>query len=640
MALKSDDDQVVNPDEEVSLLEKFKLLHEQALLEAHELHEQRYVYYFFAVFDSLSSSYSMFKYFFDLTSTSSDPNALHDFMLTPEGIAVIVVETVFLVSFSFLAALFDKEPDKDDDQKNKYMAFVASAWPYFRDLMKGLKNAFKGWRSALILLSLLSISNVHFLIMPLGIVLGILAAANRLMLRHIKDRRDVMKKTNNRLLAEIRNSELVTKWIRKRYEELLMSQDDAECYRGFLGAVFGGVIDGLYLYVGVLSIAALSPQIILPLLVISGIYTLACVITRLYEEYQYQLKIQIVHTECIINLIMKQIESNYNELLLLQSKKNKSLDDGYEIERLEKEIYQLIEEFDVTRSLLLERTTKSYGSAILSGIQNGLYAYSALCSVMFVVGAVLMLSSVPCPPLFLMIGVPMGLFFIVLFVVHSLVENYIYTRNLQEKIEQPYHELMRLKFEIEEQNEEQNSFLVHETFLACLRDGLNLDPSPQFFFQEWFEVIRSFFSGVAKGYKFVEFAGNPLQEPDDYGQYRDTPIMWILMGVSSAAFALVLTLRAFAKELGKKSSGQFKLKKDNQDAQPPAPPQDQATNTLDTSTLAKPTTPLGLGSFSSLFSFFKDNEQGNKTSAAMVHSKSTTSLVDMAQPNNTVLGLD
>ena len=43
-----------------------------------------------------------------------------------------------------------------------------------------------------------------------------------------------------------------------------------------------------------------------------------------------------------------------------------------------------------------------------------------------------------------------------------------------------------------EADEEDAEILTSDRFKASLKEGLALNPSPQFFFQEWFEVIRSF----------------------------------------------------------------------------------------------------------------------------------------------------
>jgi hypothetical protein len=120
---------------------------EKSRLLAQKLDKDLSIYYCYAILDSLSSSYSMFKYFFDVFISSNDPNAMHDLMMTPYGLIAIVAESLFLVVFSFLAAKFDKE------KEGTLKKYIAVAWPYFRDVMKALKNAYKGWLSAVFVIS-------------------------------------------------------------------------------------------------------------------------------------------------------------------------------------------------------------------------------------------------------------------------------------------------------------------------------------------------------------------------------------------------------------------------------------------------------------------------------------------------------
>lgn len=71
----------------------------QSRLLAQKLDKNRYIYHAYAVVDSLSSSYSMFKYFMEVFIRKTDADYIHKILTSPEGIAAIAAEAIFLVVF-------------------------------------------------------------------------------------------------------------------------------------------------------------------------------------------------------------------------------------------------------------------------------------------------------------------------------------------------------------------------------------------------------------------------------------------------------------------------------------------------------------------------------------------------------------
>ncbi len=80
--------------------------------QAKRLHESRWIYGLYGALDGLSKSFSMLKYFFDAYYANSPLNSadvLHDWSLTSEGIAVMVVESVAFITFSVMGNLYDED---------------------------------------------------------------------------------------------------------------------------------------------------------------------------------------------------------------------------------------------------------------------------------------------------------------------------------------------------------------------------------------------------------------------------------------------------------------------------------------------------------------------------------------------------
>lgn len=554
MSLESDENQDIKPVDLIFILAIAGRIDAQSRILAENLDKSRVIYYAYAALDSFSSSYSMFKYFFDLCLANNDPNLMHDIMMSPAGIIGITLETLFLVTFSVLATHYDGE------KKDSFKKFIATAWPYVRDVMKGLKNAYKGWRSAVVAIALIGGTNLNYLIAPVGLILGVLAAANRFWLRSMVEARKVMMRANTELLLEIKKLRTLSLEESKTYLTQIQPQSLQTRIMAYLAVAVGGFIDGLYLYVGVLGLAVLSPPLFTAMAVICLIYTLACIITRLYEEYDFQQRLLITQTKCQIALLIKVVETSYAQLLLLRNKLNKTPLDLIAIKQLEEEVCQFIGEFEEKRQLLISQSSRSYLAAILLGMKNGLYAYSALASVLFLVGSILVLTGATFPPALMVSCVILGLFLMIGFSIHSVVKTYFHTNKNETIEERPYYHLIEMRTSILEGHD--NYYLEGESFHESIKDGLSLDPAPQFFYQEWFEVFRSLFSGFGKGQKFVDFAGNPLQELDDQGHYHDTPVMYILGVISALIFGSILALRALARGFGRTQLGQVDLVED------------------------------------------------------------------------------
>ncbi|HAU1153009.1 TPA: hypothetical protein JBI12_13865 [Legionella pneumophila] len=555
----SDENQASKPTDLVFILAIAGRIDAQSRILAQELDKSRSVYYAYAVLDSLSSSYSMFKYFFDLFASPNDNDAMHEFLNSPAGLITITVESVFLVTFSFLACQFENE------KEDSYKKFIANAWPYFRDVMKGLKNAYKGWRSAVVAFSLIGGVDAKFLILPMGVILGVFAAANRFWIRSMLEDRKTMMSANIALLMEIKKLISLSHEESLSYLKRIKYQTMPTRNFAFWAVAAGGLLDGLYLYVGVLGLAVLSPQLLTAMALICVFYTVACVITRIYEEYDFQLRLLVTQTKCQLALITKELETHYARLLFLQEKHDLSKVDQEELKRLNSLVHNLITQFDDKRKLLSQQSNRTYLSSALLGMKNGLYAYGALASVLFLVGSILVLVGISFPPALLVASIILGLVLVLGFTSHSLVTNYWHQKKQDTQKQRPYERLIEWKNSL---NDKLNKaeLLEPEEFHALLNDGLSLDPSPQFFFQEWFEVLRSLFSGFGKGQKFVDFAGSSLQEMGEDGHYRDTPVMYVLSAFSALLFGVTLALRALAKGLGRTPlAQQAKLTDDNKE---------------------------------------------------------------------------
>ncbi|MBA2710808.1 MAG: hypothetical protein H0U57_09480 [Tatlockia sp.] len=534
---------------------------------AKKMHNLGVIYIFYGALDGLSLSYSMIKYLFDLhlaDSKLSSSDEMHEWLVSPLGAVLAASSSIFLVGFSMLANHFD------DDDKDIIKSLIATYWPYLRDLMKGLKNAYKGLKSTLQVAELLGGMSLKHLIFPIGITLGILSALNRIWLRWMVSQRKEMMKDNAQLLNYFQKSEnLSLEDLNYELTKIKTQTTELRALALFCAA-YGGVIDGLYLYIGVLGLCSLTPPTLIAMAVFCTIYFAACIMTRVYEEYDFQQKLLISQAKIELAYEGKKIELLFENLQISFSQLADNPLDSHLLSEQEKALYfceEAVAAFKVKQDKLRSLTSSSYTIAFLMGTRNGLAAYGALASILFVVGIVV--SSFP--PALLISIIVLGMSLLIGFIVHALITNYFQECAKQEKRKQDLGietQLNKKTFadleKLLKNTGQEVKDLKPEEIKTAILDGMVVDPSPQFFFQEWFEVIRSFFTGLNKGVKAIDLTLNPLETPGADGHYHETSIMVGFMVVSACVHALTLALRALSRGFGRKSIDAVPLASDDE----------------------------------------------------------------------------
>ncbi len=163
----------------------------------------------------------------------------------------------------------------------------------------------------------------------------------------------------------------------------------------------------------------------------------------------------------------------------------------------------------------------------------------------------MVLFSVALPPSVLITVVSTGLVLMGIFLLHAFYNAYKYRQKSQQLDSDTQHTIDTLASTIEDHQKIVQELKADE-LKTKLFGYMEVDPSPQFFFQEWFEVVRSFFSGIGKGSKSIDYTMAAYQEIGEDGHYHhDNGFILCLTGVSSFIFALCLSLRALCKGFGR-----------------------------------------------------------------------------------------
>ncbi|MFT4059613.1 MAG: hypothetical protein QM652_08705 [Legionella sp.] len=558
MSPQSEEGSPLNHRELVFILAIARRIEAQGRLQAEQLDKNRTIYEWFNLVDSLSCSCSMLKYAIEVFFPAyNNANTFRDFLISPQGTAIVISEIFFLVTFSFLACRLESDNSAKNDPVKK---FIIGAWPYFRDLMKGMKNAYKAWKAAILIFDTLTGIDARSLIIPLGLIIGVLATANRIYIRYFDDVRKKMQSENEKFLAEIlairslntlekleAKLEAKLKEKREKQQEIWGMSDEARIH-AFLAKGLGGFIDGIYLYGGLVTLAVLTPQAFLTMSVVSGIYTLVCVISRLYEEYDNQLKLTILQTKCELVLVAKKLEITYVDLLYLEKRKESlTADEKQRVLSRRNNIVSLMRRFEELRKELKYQTTDTYLTAALYGLRQGLFTYGVLAGFLFMVTAVCSISTTAFPPIFLMACISSGLAFIIGVSACMMYNHYQHLKNQPKEADESFYHLVVMKDEIEKNINIR--LLSNNVFYDALENGKNPKPSPTYSFPKWLEVLRSFFSGISKGNNFALFIGVRLQDRNQQTHEHDVSFMLMLTIFCASVFSFILTARALAKEL-------------------------------------------------------------------------------------------
>ncbi|MFA5960538.1 MAG: phage holin family protein [Tatlockia sp.] len=528
---------------------------------AKKLHKSNKVYSVYAGLDGLSLSSSMFfyateLYLNDLSLSTAD--AVHDWMVTPAGLIAAASGSVALIAFSVLATQFS------DDDANAFKRYTAILWPYARDALKALKNSYKGWRSQVLLMTRLGVENLNPLIVPVGVLLGGIALLNRLIFRWMLEERKVMMTVNAKLLSTIKSTKYTWETIYKIAKT--QNQSTEKRFLSLLCQVVAGSIDSLYLYVGILGLSAVMPPLLVIMSAVTSVYVVAHIATRLYEEYDYQRKLDIAIVKVDLATGFKKIDWAYTELhkISLEIASGNPLLDYKSLQRRQTNFNYLFEletkRFMANYKTLHSLSTLHFTSAFLAGAKNGIAAYGALASVLLGIATILALTSTAFPAALLVTSVFFGLALLTGFIAFSLVSAYRYwkkevkAQKIDDALSSEKDSLSKIE-ELLANVKSKSKKLEPEAVRKTIEDGMVVDSSSQLPFQEWFEVIlemiRSGWSGIRQGVKAISLLLNPFEQADELGHYHETHFMLALMVVSAVVHSIVFALRAFCRGFGR-----------------------------------------------------------------------------------------
>ena len=290
---------------------------------------------------------------------------------------IAILEMTLFILYATLARYYAQQ---QNDQNHHHLGcYLAVSWPYFRDLLSGLKNGRHACVNISFILQHFVRMNLYHFINPIGIGVGLLLATILVAYRHMQNKRNESIDQNEMLLEQIKKQHLIGNSIRNK----IHSHSNMKNYLHLMYAGFDGLTDGIYLYGCLLILMGLGVNSILcgiPLtttLVVISIITLISFINKLHIEYDAQNQLQLSALRCERQLLKNELEQ--------QPLLKKTTGDNYTLNDTQKkltEINALIER----KSTLTYLDTASYRSkflfyswrGMLSGAKNAIIAITTI----------------------------------------------------------------------------------------------------------------------------------------------------------------------------------------------------------------------------------------------------------------------
>jgi hypothetical protein len=173
-------------------------------------------------------------------------------------------------------------------------------------------------------------------------------------------------------------------------------------------AAYGGFIDGPYLYMGIISLVTMTGPMLIATSIICTIFVLSCIITRIFEEYNYQIKLARTQNQVELAVQLKHLEIKIRNFYL-------SIDGTAQISREKAQITIDVFNTEINNFLIkCNEFTKTFlikanWQAFLMGIHDGLLVYGSLASLTFAAATLCAIVATPLPAMFLLIGTIIGL---------------------------------------------------------------------------------------------------------------------------------------------------------------------------------------------------------------------------------------
>lgn len=497
--------------------------------------------------DGVNLSQTLHKLAFDILQSLDHCSAQPSKINFPQvwlgsqlGLGLAISGTLVFAVLALLGNIFD------DNDKQAVKRNIARAWPYIRNSIKIVKNNFKGFRSLFFTIGVFHPEDLTKLFLQLFCIVGILSFAIRAFNTYqIETRKNLTLNEMPALLqalSSLRDTVFAAipqekRLLESRLEQFAALEKTAQqkhmtnlVNRSLIATnIYCGLIDSLYQFMGLSSFIQLGlSTLFIACTVFSAVYVLLGVITRVNDELENQrrLEVQIVEAEWRVALYRLSLLKAFEPPIAPTSNDEILLQDPHEIR-----IQEAKQQLRRTQEKLMQLRQFSRGVAFLQGLHAGLFAYSALTTILLFAVTMAGLFAVTLPSVLIpvLMGVSLACM-VVAFAYHMREQEGHRTTLIQEnqEFETQFNKAMDIKEE-----------------RLSLKNIKQPSRAPWVRSREFLEPIRMLFSGAKKGSGFVEF--NYM----DRINYDSSPVVAIIAIVSMLVHGIIFFLAGLAKHLGR-----------------------------------------------------------------------------------------
>ena len=343
-----------------------------------------------------------------------------------------------------------------ENQKHAIIRYIVAGYPFFRESLKGLRYSYKGIRSALQIGMIFGEIDIRYLLVPIALGLGVVAALNKMWHRRMYKERKALKEENKNLLAAfyaIKFSSSLDEKYFAQHRDKIKNQDLIVKKAAFLSVTFNGIVDSFFQYLGLVVIATFPTALCFAMISYCVSFALILVITRIYDEYDYQRGLDASALRAETALLGREIEflclrldingdsTSYDKAPPLHSCSERSeqvkvpvgktLDDSPpkpedDVNDSKGKLEEKLAKFNEKRKELQKLVHVSQAGAVLQGLKSGLTAFSPFTSLIFTIaalGAIFLGTAFTMPPVVLLATVALGVLLLAGFTVRAVYKN-------------------------------------------------------------------------------------------------------------------------------------------------------------------------------------------------------------------------
>jgi|GEM_PF-7067098 len=340
---------------------------------------------------------------------------------------------------------------------------------------------------------------------------------------------------------------------------------DSQKQKAYLSAVAGAVFDALYMFLGIIALSALSPYALVFVAVVSVCFSLLCVFTRVHEEKDYQVDLTLTQQKAELALCAKELDfllAEYRRLKAVLATLDPDINaKEYETLQLEAEnvdftLQAKFSELKSIRERIFAAAKISTSDAVMIGLRHGVSAYIALLAAVFAASVIsIVFFATPLPQIVVLYTVAAGIALLAGFTYHALCCASASAAHYDKQAKQGLATLDDYIKELKEQATEKLFEGLPE--LKSVEDAegnkiYNLalaSTLPVWHLLSWADIIRSTFSGLAKGPKLIGFLTSLLGSGDssDYASPMAGFALGFILVASAFIFAATYMLRGLGK---------------------------------------------------------------------------------------------